>query len=184
VFSLVLLAKSSQNAIPIQFSEDNVEASHSSGKGVMIDVAGAVQKPGVYSMPSGARVEEALTQAGGLRDDADSSWIEKHINRATKLSDGMKVYIPTEYETSHNFTIDETQLDVAQSIQTGMVSSNDSLVSINTASQSELESLPGVGPAIATKIIAHRPYINLSELVAKKAMGFALFEKIKSLIGL
>jgi len=172
--SVVLLVKSTQTATPIEFSEASVSAAPK----IAVDVAGAVRQSGVYHLDPGARVEDALVAAGGLTVDADSAWIAKNLNRALKISDGMKVYIPrmSEPETSHNL----------QTVVTtpGASSSNGFVISINMSSQSDLESLTGVGPATAQKIIDNRPYANLDELVQKKAISQSLFEKLKSQLSL
>lgn len=157
--SLTLLFKSYQSAAPIEFSEATVAGVLS---GITIDIEGAVNHPGVYELPLGARVEDAIVAAGGFSSDADEDAIGKTVNRAVKISDGAKLYIP-------------------KTGQTTAVSGN---ISINASSQSELESLSGVGPATAKKIMGGRPYQTLEELVSKKAIGQALFDKIKDQLSL
>jgi competence protein ComEA len=166
IVSIVLLVKSNQTAAtPIQFSSDIPEASSSAT--LTVDVEGAVVHPGVYTLPVGSRVEDVITAAGGLESDADEELFAKTMNRAMKLVDGGKIYVPS-----------------FSSSGLGSVSSLGNLVSVNTASQSELEALPGIGPVTAKKIIANRPYQTLEELVAKKAVGTALFGKIKDTLSL
>lgn len=165
ILSIVLLVKSTYTATPIQFSSDNTEASGAAA--ITVDVEGAVIHPGVYTLPGGARLEDAITAAGGLESDADEELFAKTMNRAMKLVDGGKIYVPS-----------------LSSPSLGTLGSVSNLISVNTASQSELESLPGIGPVTAQKIIANRPYQTLEELVGKKAVGAALFEKIKDKISL
>jgi len=170
VVSLVLLVKSTQTAAtPIQFSSDGAEASGSAlGAAIVtVDVEGAVLHPGVYTLPVDSRVEDAITAAGGLESDADEELFAKTMNRAMKLVDGGKIYVPS-----------------LSSSGIGSAGSVSNLVSVNTASQSELDTLPGVGPVTAQKIIDNRPYQTLGELVSKKAVGTALFEKIKDKMSL
>lgn len=175
VISLTILIKSTQTSTPITFSSVS-EASVAgvmSGGSLVVDVAGAVSKPGVYSLPTGSRVEDAIAAAGGLSNEVDGDRLAKVVNRAAKLSDGAKLYIPK---------VGDVQ--TSQKSVTGPGPVNDSLtshnsVSINAASQSELETLNGVGPATAKKIISGRPYTSLEELVAKKAIGQALYDKLK-----
>ncbi|MBI2420982.1 MAG: helix-hairpin-helix domain-containing protein, partial [Candidatus Levybacteria bacterium] len=96
-------------------------------------------------------------------------FIEKNINLASKVTDGMKIYIPR----------------VGESLSSGVnttISSGSSLVGINSAGQAELEALPGIGPVTAGKIIAGRPYSSIDDLVAKKAVSQSVFEKIKDQI--
>ncbi|MGB6838846.1 MAG: SLBB domain-containing protein [Microgenomates group bacterium] len=64
------------------------------GSEVIIEVAGAVETPGVYKLSASARVEDALIAAGGISADADRDWMERTLNRASKISDGQKIYIP------------------------------------------------------------------------------------------
>ncbi len=130
---------------------------------IVVDVAGAVIKPGVYTLSQNARVQEALIAAGGLGKNSDRNWVAKNLNLAAKLIDGAKVYIPAIGEPS------------AQN-QTGDGSIQ---VNINSASTSELEKLPGIGGVTAEKIISARPYGTVDELVSKKAVSNAVFEKIK-----
>jgi len=171
VISIVLLVKSTQTVSePIQFSSDTAEASGSAQ--LTIDVEGAVVNPGLYSLPGGSRVEDAITAAGGLGNNADTDAFAKTFNRATKLTDGAKIYIP-KIDTSGT---DQTS-HIINTTQNGMVN-------VNTASESELDALPGVGPVTAQKIIDNRPYMTLDDLVAKKAIGTALFSKIKDQLSL
>lgn len=193
--SLVLFFKSYRSIEPIRFSSDVTEATVAGAvSGVMVDVAGAVVHPGVYMIQVRGRVEDAIVSAGGLAKNADASWVAKHINRAMTVSDGMKIYIPMigdqegNSETSHNSECITSTGDVAQSCgivtaSTGR-SQNAAPVSINFASQSELESLPGVGPVTAKKIINNRPYASVDELISKKAIGQSLFAKLKDQLAL
>ena len=147
------------------------ESAQTSGE-IMVHVDGAVARPGVYKLLSGSRVNDVIAAAGGLTGVAESA----KINLAAKVSDGQKVHIPGVNDT-------------VSSGSGGQVSGvNDTVssqgVSINSASESELDKLPGVGPVTAAKIIAGRPYSTLDELVSKKAVGKATFEKIKDLISL
>jgi len=170
VVSLVLLVKSTQTAAtPIQFSSDGAEASGSAlGAAIVtVDVEGAVVHPDVYTLPVDSRVEDAIQAAGGLESDADEELFARTMNRAMKLVDGGKIYVPS-----------------LSSSGIGSADSVSNLVSVNTASQSELDTLPGVGPVTAQKIIDNRPYQTLGELVSKKAVGTALFEKIKDKMSL
>jgi competence protein ComEA len=145
-------------------------------RGIVVDVAGAVQTPGVYTLPIGSRVEDALNAAGGVTKNADTVYVTKVLNRAAKAVDGGKIYVPRagENETSDNVEILSRRRSTSDNIYTT------GLVSINRATQSELESLSGIGPATATKIISGRPYQTLDEVVTKKAMSRSLFDTLKS----
>lgn len=139
-------------------------------KTISVDVSGAVQKAGVYKLKDGARVEEAIQAAGGFSENANQEYISKYLNLAQKLSDGSKVYVPYEGE-SGSFSQSGAQ-----------VAGQQSKININTASQGELEALPGIGPVTASKIISDRRYQRVEELVEKKVVGKSVFEKIKDQI--
>ncbi len=134
---------------------------------ILVDVGGAVNVPGLYRLGSEARVADAVKAAGGLSTDADS----RQINLAAKVSDGQKVFIQKVGERG-------------QSAVTGQVAgvSVGGLININTATSSDLDTLPGIGPATASKIISSRPYSSLNDLVLKKAVSSSVFEKIKDKI--
>lgn len=174
--SLILLVRSIQITTPIIFSEEASVAGVLSGN-LQIDIEGAVVNAGVYELSSGSRVEDAIAAAGGLSDEADLEKIAATINRAAKLVDGGKLYIPKMGETTTSYNSESLS-------RRDDTSYNDSLININSSSQSQLEALPGVGPVTAKKIIDNRPYQTLEELLSKKAVGQALFEKIKNQLAL
>ena len=135
---------------------------------IVVDIEGAVMSPGVYKVSADSRIVDVLAEAGGISEDANRDWVEKNINLAKKASDGLKIYIPR---------IGEEVLSISQnSAQAGAV------ININTASASDLESLPAVGPVTAQKIIDGRPYSQIGELIDRKIVGAATFEKIKDKI--
>lgn len=148
---------------------------------VVIEIAGAVKIPGVYEFQAGARVDEAINRAGGLDETSDEIWVSKNVNRAARLVDGQKIYIFTESEISSG-----KQTDVASAkdergeltISNTTLENSTGIININSASQKELESLWGIGPVYAQNIIEHRPYSVLDELVTKKIIRKATFEKI------
>src|SRR3989344_5475993 len=146
---------------------------------IMVEISGAVEKPGVYEFNSDARVDNLLVQAGGLSESADRAWVEKNINRAAVLKDGQKVYKPRKGETTV-YGLQSTATD-----KNAVVSSQStvsSLININTASLKELDSLEGIGAVRAQKIIDNRPYTTIDELVSKKILPKSVFEKIKEKI--
>lgn len=147
----------------------STERSVDSSTRIVVDVSGAVLKPGVHKLASDARIQEALIAAGGLADNADREYISKNINLALKISDGAKIYIPAKGES------------ITRSASSGQASIT-GLININTASLSELDTLSGVGPVTAQKIIDSRPYVNIEDIVAKKVMGQKAFEKIREKI--
>jgi competence protein ComEA len=139
---------------------------------IMVDVAGAVEKPGLYKLSSGSRIGDALVIAGGLSAAADREWVAKSINLAEVLKDGGKVYIPVK---SVNQPSSES---VSQSNQ------KDQKVNINTASMSELDGLTGIGEARARLIMDNRPYGNIDELVSKAKIPQSVYETIKDSVSI
>ena len=177
LISIVLLVKSVQTSTPIVFHEE--ETASISGQMLSVDVAGAVNVPGVYQLALGSRVEDGITVAGGLSNDADIEFIEQSLNRAAIVKDGAKIYVPKKGEALGASSYNSSSLSRRPD-----GSSYNELVSINRSSQSELEALPGIGPVTAQKIISNRPYMSLDELVSKKAMGTALYGKLKDTLSL
>lgn len=144
------------------------EASPKSSSEIVVHVDGAVVSPGVYKLSSDSRVNDAIHVAGGLTEEADDS----RINLAAKISDGQKLYV----------------LAIGEQLGSQVVGSSvagqslSALININTASESELDKLPGVGPVTAGKIIASRPYSVPEDLLMKKVVSASVFEKIRDLI--
>ena len=138
----------------------------------MVDVSGAVVRPGVYSLASDARIQDALIAAGGLSDLADRDWVTKKLNLANKLADGVKIYIP-----------DKSQNSSPVVVGSNIPSQNEpDLLNINTANASELDKLPGIGPVTAQKIIDNRPYGTIDEFRQKKVVSEKVFNQIKDSI--
>jgi competence protein ComEA len=147
---------------------------------ITVEIAGEVLSPGVYKLPRESRVDDLLVAAGGFSADADRGWTDKYLNRAAKLTDGQKVYIPPA-----NQQIDESSAKSSggyKTVSSDFSSDSNNLVNINTASSAELDSLPGIGPVYAQNIIEHRPYSTSEELVSKGAIKQSLYDKIKDKI--
>jgi competence protein ComEA len=126
---------------------------------VVVDVAGAVASPGVFELPAGARVGEAIAAAGGTVEGAHT----ESINLARVLNDGEQVLVPREAELGQQSTI----------------------ININTASAEQLDALPGVGPALAAKIIADRdengPFNSLDDLDRVSGVGPSIVSSLDGL---
>ncbi|HWA51571.1 MAG TPA: ComEA family DNA-binding protein [Patescibacteria group bacterium] len=139
---------------------------------IEIDVSGEVVNPGVYELDFGSRVEDALQKAGGITDNADKNWVDKNINKAAKLTDGQKIYIPSLQQSNNDIaSSNEQNSSVAQS-ESGQIN-------INTASLGELESLEGIGQVYGQKIIDNRPYSAVEELLSKSVLKQSEYNKIK-----
>jgi len=145
---------------------------------VKIDVSGAVNNPGVFSLNKESRIEDAVKLAGGFSDQASKEYISKRLNLSQKISDGLKIYIPFEGEQANGqLTMDNGQV-------AGAATSISGKIGINSAEQASLESLPGIGAVTAKKIIDNRPYATLEELLSKKAVSKSVYTKILELVDL
>ncbi|HET7099069.1 MAG TPA: helix-hairpin-helix domain-containing protein [Patescibacteria group bacterium] len=145
---------------------------------ITVEVAGEIENPGVYKLPNGSRIDDLLRSADGLSANADRVWTDKYLNRAAKLTDGQKIYIPQSGSESAKNPLGD------QTISTTTSSDSNALININTASTSQLDSLPGIGPTYAQNIIEHRPYSTIQELVSKGAIRQSLLDKIKDKISI
>ena len=138
---------------------------------VTVHICGAVAREGVYKMFPGDRVINALKQAGGAKVNADLS----ALNLAEELKDGERIAVP------------EKRIATASSAQTGLPGRDNppdagGIVSLNTATESELDGLPGIGPATAKKIVEARPYSRIEDLLKIPRFGKSRLEKIKDRI--
>jgi competence protein ComEA len=165
----IILFRNAGDPVKVEVLSGEPEESISEAN-LTVEVAGAVMNPGVYKLPFESRVENALILAGGMSIGADRGWTEKYLNRAAKLADGQKIYIPSEGEM-------QKILDTGASTQ-----ANSSLININAASASELEDLWGVGEATAKKIIAGRPYGRIEELLERKILKENVYSEISALL--
>jgi competence protein ComEA len=140
---------------------------------LIVYVSGAVVAPDVYRLPDGARVKDAVLAAGGLRDDAAS----EDVNLAAPLSDAQHVHIPRVGEAAP-----ATATDAAPAGQP----TAGGLIDLNRASATDLEELPGVGQAIAERIIAYRtqqgPFQTVEDLQNVTGIGAKLFAKLSPLV--
>ena len=154
------------------------------GKEIIAEIAGEVVKPAVYKLSDGARVEDLLVLAGGLSANADRVWVDKTLNRAAKLTDGQKIFIPASRQAGlqQSSVLSAKNSGENQTISTGISSQGSGLIDINSVSLKELDSLPGIGPVYGQNIIDHRPYSTVDELVSKKVINQTTFDKIKDKI--
>lgn len=139
---------------------------------IRVDVSGAVKSPGVYEFEGGKIVEDAILAAGGLSDEANFDFVEQNINRAKKLVDGEKIYIPKQ----------AGDVNASDTTNQQSLSNSNGKININTALLQELDSLPGIGPSYAQKIIESRPYSKIEDIKKVKGIGDSIFEKIKDKI--
>lgn len=155
------------------------EATAEAKDAIVVDVAGAVASPGVVELKDGARVADALGAAGGLAEDADLT----SVNRAARLTDGQRVYVPRVGEQVAPVEGDGSAGAAGEGTQS---TATGQAVNINTAGLAELDALPGVGPATAQAIIddreANGPFTAPEDLMRVSGIGEKKFEKLKSSI--
>lgn len=156
-------------------STSNVAGAASHTKEVVVDIEGAVEKPGVYKLASEARVQDVLIAAGGMSKDADRERVARGTNLAGKIIDGGKIYIPFLGDSALQNS--DIMLSSGSLGQGGADASG--LIDLNSASASQLDSLSGVGPVTSQKIISNRPYSKIEDLLEKKVVGIKSFEQIK-----
>ena len=151
---------------------------------IIVHIAGAVVNPGIVKVKEGARLYEGIEVAGGSLNDADLS----RVNLAYTLSDGQKIYIPKigevitgQSEFSEYISSGIGNNDLLDS-ESGSLSGGDK-VNINTANQTELETLPGIGPSTAQKIIEYRnkngKFETIEDIQNVKGIGDGKFDDIK-----
>ena len=146
------------------------------GVELVVDVQGAVLRPGVQHLPPGARVADAISAAGGYGPRVDASRASAELNLAAAVRDGDRIVVPARGDPPAGG---------------GAGSSGDAggagggLVNLNTATASELDELPGIGPKTAQKILdarAEKPFATVDELKDRKIVGAATFEKLRDLV--
>jgi competence protein ComEA len=140
------------------------------GAALVVDVVGAVRRPGLYRLPQGSRVADAVARAGGATHRADTSL----VNLAAPLSDGVQIVVPRRGGATPGLGAGPASGGVAGGP-----------VHLNSASAADLDALPGVGPVTAQKIIDYRqqhgPYTALDDLDAIPGIGAARIEQLRGL---
>ncbi|HEX6390439.1 MAG TPA: ComEA family DNA-binding protein [Solirubrobacteraceae bacterium] len=146
-------------------------AGRASGPGVVVHVVGAVRRPGLYELPAGSRVADALEHAGGAAPAADVAL----VNLAAPLADGQQVVVPSRAAAGSE-----------SPGAAGESGSGGGPVHLNTASVAELDELPGVGPVTAQKIVDHREqhgvFSSVEDLDAIPGIGAAKIEQLRDLV--
>lgn len=144
---------------------------------VVVDIAGAVRSPGLQRLPPGARVDDALTRAGGIAADADLTT----INRARVLTDGEQVRVPRRGETPPPAAV-----GTSGAVPSGSAVAAGGPVDLNSADAGALDALPGIGPALAQRILqwrgAHGRFTSVDELGEVSGIGDATLERLRPLV--
>ncbi|MGB5946080.1 helix-hairpin-helix domain-containing protein [Paenisporosarcina sp.] len=161
------------STIPTEESSETNSIEKERNQTVVVDVKGQVQEPGVYTLPAGSRVQDALQLAGGILPTAE----EKALNFAAKLVDEMVIYVPLIGESDVSMTIATTP---------STSESQSALVNINTSDESTLMTLSGIGPSKAKAIIAYREekglFKTIEDIKDVIGIGDSTFENLKDFI--
>ncbi len=157
---------------PIELIPPPTPTATSTPSPIRVYVSGAVHSPDVYELPAGTIVRDAIQAAGGATGEADLS----AINLALPLADGMHIHMPRAGEVAQVAPISGAPSSPSGS-ETGRAR-----VNINTATLAELDTLPGIGPAMAQRIIDGRPYNKPEDILRVPGIGETTFAKLKDLI--
>lgn len=155
---------------------------------ILVHISGAVNKEGIVELKVGSRIADAIDKVGGTKEEAD---IEE-INLAYPLEDGMKIKIPTKQtkevqeEKIENYVITSSGISSDEKKEEKNNTTQNKKVNINTATQTELETLPGIGPSTAIKIISYRKekgkFAKIEDIKEISGIGESKYNKIKDLI--
>ena len=147
---------------------------------LVVYVTGEVNQTGVYTLPAGSRVKDALDAAGGPLPGANM----EGINLAAPLQDGVHLHVQS--SASPNPTVSGSRPDYPAQAPQGTITPGPAPVNLNLATQADLETLPGIGPTRAQQILAYRqdhgPFIQVEELLEIPGIGPATLEKLKPFI--
>jgi len=149
-----------------------IEEKTASTDTVYVDVSGCIKTPGVYELPYGSRIFEAIEKAGGFTKHADRAL----INQAETITDGMKINVPDKRDTEENGSGEAH-------VSGNGASDTDELININTAGSEELQQISGIGPVTAEKIIRYREengaFGSVEDIKNVSGIGEKTLEKMK-----
>ena len=160
-------------------SPDDSGHSPSAAVALVVDVQGAVLRPGVLQLATGSRVGDAIAAAGGYGPRVDAERAGRELNLATELHDGDRIVVPSRDDPA------PVAGAPASGAAAGQGGASGGLVDLNSATAAELDELPGVGPVTAQKIIdarAEKPFASVDELRERKVVGPSTFEKLRDLV--
>ena len=161
--------------------ENNTKENEGSKELVIVHITGAVKMPGIVKLPEGARIEDAIDKAGGLTEDADIS----DVNLAYVLEDGIKIKIPTISEEKNEEIIINSS---GEGIVEKEISNNseNKIININKANETNLQTLPGIGASLAGRIVEYRnsngKFNEIEDIKNVSGIGDSKYENIKNFI--
>jgi competence protein ComEA len=143
---------------------------------IVVDIGGAVEKPGIYRLNELSRLADLISLAGGFRSPlVDKYYLQSQFNLAETLVDGHKYYVPY---------LDDPWIINRVTLPSVSETGTTTLISVNQASLKSLMTLPGIGEVRGQAIIDNRPYQSLEELVIKEVISQKIFDEIKSSLNL
>lgn len=167
-----------------QIENNSNEQQLEKNENIIVHVSGAVNKEGIVELKNNSRIIDAIDKAGGLKDEADIT----NINLAYIIEDGMKIHIPSKEEKESTIIV-ESNIDFGTVEQSNEIKSNNNKklkININTATKTDLETLPGIGESTALKIIEYRKekgkFKLIEDIKQVNGIGENKFNKIKELI--
>ena len=186
-------AKALHGGSSLQSAQGAVTSKAAQAKTVRVQVSGAVLEPGIYDLPANCRVEEAIAAAGGLTENADS----ERVNLVRKVRDGMQIRVPVQKAARTSSTqrknaqaksgLGESASGKSASNKAGSGRNSSMMqsVRINSASAGELQQLPGIGPALAQRIVETRNngrFTSAEDLLRVPGIGKAKLAKLRDYV--
>lgn len=197
IITSIISTNDKEKALPVsslpQSAQGAVTSKAAQAKTVRVQVSGAVLEPGIYDVPANCRVEEAIAAAGGLTENADS----ERVNLVRKVRDGMQIRVPVQKAARTSRTqkkkaqaksgLGESALGKSGGAKAGLGRNNSMMqsVRINSASASELQQLPGIGPALAQRIVETRKssrFTSAEDLLRVPGIGKAKLAKLRAYV--
>lgn len=197
IITSLISTNDKEKALPggssLQSAQGAFASKAAQAKTVRVQVSGAVLEPGIYDLPASCRVEEAIAAAGGLTENADS----ERINLVRKVRDGMQIRVPVQKAARTSSTqrgnskaksgLGESASGKSSNAKAGSGRNNSMMqsVRINSASAGELQQLPGIGPALAQRIVETRNsgrFTSAEDLLRVPGIGKAKLAKLRAYV--
>ena len=164
----------------IETVQDSTKSTIEEAKTITCDISGEVKSPGVYTLDAGSRLNDLITMAGGLTEEANIDV----INRAAELTDGIKIFIPNINDNQYSSSVMTESYNMT--VANNKSGPDNGKISINNASLEELQKIPGVGPVTAQKIVEYREnaggFSSIDELLNISGIGEKTYKKIQDYV--